>query len=75
MLCTRDAHGNLLHQHEDTVHAGVGVDAKTGARLKDLEAQKAAAVREEDYDEAKRLKLAIDDLRKLASQLTELEAR
>ena len=29
----------------------------------------------EDYDEAKRLKLAIDGLRQLSSQLAELEAR
>ena len=56
-------------------HAGKGIDTKTAARLKELEAQKAAAVRDEDYDEAKRLKLAIDGLRKLASQLAELEAR
>ena len=56
-------------------HAGSGVDAKTAARLRELEAQKAAAVRDEDYDEAKRLKLAIDGLRKLTSQLAELEAR
>ena len=51
------------------------MDAKTAERLRELEAQKAAAVRDEDYDEAKRLKLAIDGLRKLSSQLAELEAR
>ena len=56
-------------------HAGSGIDAKTAARLRELEAQKVAAVRDEDYDEAKRLKLAIDGLRKLTSQLAELEAR
>ena len=53
----------------------MGIDAKTAARLKELEAQKTAAVRDEDYDEAKRLKLAIDGLKKLTSQLAELEAR
>ena len=54
---------------------GGGLDAKTAARLRELEAQKAAAVAVEDYDEAKRLKLAIDGLRQLSSQLAELEAR
>ena len=54
---------------------GIKADAKTAARLRELEAQKAAAVREEDYDEAKRLKLAIDGLKQLAAQLAELEAR
>ena len=54
---------------------GGGLDAKTAARLRELEAQKAAAVAVEDYDEAKRLKLAIDALRQLSSQLAELEAR
>lgn len=58
-----------------SLHADSVMDAKTAARLQELEAQKAAAVKEEDYDEAKRLKLAIDGLRRLTSQLAELEAR
>ncbi|CAL5219862.1 g1780 [Coccomyxa viridis] len=66
--------GHASRQSEKPAQ-GSGVDAKTAARLRELEAQKAAAVRDEDYDEAKRLKLAIDGLRKLTSQLAELEAR
>ena len=56
-------------------HVDSWIDAKTAARLRELEAQKVAAVREEDYDEAKRLKLAIDGLRRLTFRLAELEAR
>ena len=55
--------------------SGEGMDAKTAAMLRELEAQKAAAVQEEEYDEAKRLKQAIDGLRQLAKQLAELESR
>ena len=51
------------------------MDANTAAMLRELEAQKAAAVREEEYDEAKRLKQAIDSLKQLAAQLAELESR
>ena len=58
-----------------TRQSGGGMDAKTAAMLRELEAQKAAAVREEDYDEAKRLKQAIDGLKQLAAQLAELESR
>lgn len=50
-------------------------DAKTAARLAELEALKARAVRAEDYDEAKRLKQALDRLRAHAEQLAELEDR
>ena len=50
-------------------------DAKTAARLRELEGAKARAVAEEDYDEAKRLKLAIDRLKAVATQLSDLEAR
>lgn len=58
-----------------TRQSGEGMDAKTAAMLRELEAQKAAAVREEEYDEAKRLKQAIDGLKQLAAQLAELESR
>ena len=51
------------------------MDAKTAARLAELEALKRQAVRTEDYDEAKRLKQAIDRLKALAEQLAELEDR
>jgi len=51
------------------------VDAKTAARLAELESVKARAVAEEDYDEAKRLKLAMDRLKALAAQLADLEAK
>ncbi len=52
-----------------------GADAKTATRLAELESTKARAVAEEDYDEAKRLKLEIDRLRTLVAQLSELEAK
>jgi hypothetical protein len=50
-------------------------DAKTAARLRELEEAKTHAVAEEDYDEAKRLKHAIDKLKAVAAQLSDLEAR
>ncbi|BDA42164.1 Centrosomal protein of 104 kDa [Coccomyxa sp. Obi] len=52
-----------------------GADAKTATRLAELESTKARAVAEEDYDEAKRLKLEIDRLRALVAQLSDLEAK
>lgn len=51
------------------------VDAKTAARLAELESAKARAVADEDYDEAKRLKLAMDRLKALAAKLANLEAK
>ncbi len=54
---------------------GARLDAKTAARVRELEEAKASAVAAEDYDEAKRLKHALDGLRALAAQLAELEAR
>ena len=51
------------------------MDAKTAARLAELEELKGQAVGAEDYDEAKRLKQAIDRLRALAEQLADLEDR
>ena len=52
-----------------------GVDDHTAQRIFDLQAQKAAAVEVEDYDEAKRLKGAIDRLRAAGVKMAALEAR
>ena len=43
--------------------ASMRVDLVTAQRIRDLQAQKAAAVHAEDYDTAKRLKGAVDRLR------------
>jgi hypothetical protein len=51
------------------------MDAKTTVRLRELEAQKARAVSDEDYDEAKRVKLLIDRLKAVSLQLVDLEDR
>ena len=54
---------------------GETVDALTAARMRELTAAKERAVAAEDYDEAKRLKLAVDALRALGTQIAVLEAR
>ncbi|EIE20654.1 hypothetical protein COCSUDRAFT_30401 [Coccomyxa subellipsoidea C-169] len=81
---SRSGDGSSARASEDTAGetspgaAGggdAGADVKTAARLRDLEGAKACAVAEEDYDEAKRLKLAIDRLKAVATQLSDLEAR
>ncbi|GAQ85746.1 Galactose-binding domain-like [Klebsormidium nitens] len=51
------------------------VDAVTAQQLRELLAQKDAAVRNEDYDEAKRLKVIIDRVRAFGNQVAVLEAR
>jgi hypothetical protein len=45
------------------------------ARLQELHARKAQAVAAEDYDEAKRLKLAFERLAGLGAQIAALEAK
>ncbi|KFM26584.1 Nephrocystin-3 [Auxenochlorella protothecoides] len=51
------------------------VDPVTAAQIDTLQRQKAAAVEAEDYDEAKRLKSAIDRLCSLGARIAGLEAR
>ena len=48
-------------------------DSKTIDRLKALEAQKEKAIRNEDYDEAKKLKDCISRLKEVSRQLAKLE--
>ena len=52
-----------------------GVDAVTAQRIAELQARKSAAVAIEDYDEAKRLKAAVDRLRSAGSKMAVLETR
>ncbi|KAL6781774.1 FAP256 [Auxenochlorella protothecoides x Auxenochlorella symbiontica] len=51
------------------------VDPVTAAQIDTLQRQKAAAVEAEDYDEAKRLKSAIDRLCSLGARIAGLETR
>lgn len=51
-----------------------GLDAETAAQVATLQQLKVAAVEAEDYDEAKRLKSAIDRLTAVGGQLGQLEA-
>ncbi len=62
-------------QRPSLVGSEEGVDAITAQRIADLQAQKAAAVAVEDYDEAKRLKAAVDRLRAVGAKMAALEAR
>ncbi|KAL4436783.1 hypothetical protein ABPG75_003922 [Micractinium tetrahymenae] len=55
--------------------AEIGVDVLTAQRIQDLTLQKQQAVEREDYDEAKRLKVAVDRLRAAGGAIAELEAR
>jgi len=50
-------------------------DARTTERIRELTAAKAAAVENEDYEEAKRCKQMIDRLKETGEQLRELEER
>ena len=51
------------------------VDQVTAQRIAELQAQKAAAVAVEDYDEAKRLKIAIERLKNAGAKMAALEER
>lgn len=52
------AGGGPNHPAAD-VAMDMGVDSKTAAKIRELRAQKEAAVSAEDYDEAKRIKVAM----------------
>lgn len=70
-----DGNGSSAGQPGAARDADASIDAKTAARLRELESQKARAVDQEDYDEAKRLKQLIDHLKAVSLQLLDLEAR
>lgn len=51
------------------------VDSLTARKIAELRVKKDAAVAEENYDEAKALKLEIDRLKSIGSRILELENR
>lgn len=53
----------------------VSVDPTTASKIRDVAAAKDAAVMNEDYDEAKRLKLHIEKLKVLGQHIASLEAK
>ena len=54
---------------------GASMDPAVVAMVRELEEQKKAAVGGEDYDEAKRLKVRMDELKRLGVQLAEMERK
>ncbi|XP_024540141.1 centrosomal protein of 104 kDa-like [Selaginella moellendorffii] len=57
------------------VSESANVDCITGQRIQRLQQEKQQAVEEEDYDEAKRLKLLIEKLKTLGQKIKELERK
>lgn len=57
------------------ISVDMGVDMVTAQKISDLQLQKQAAVDKEDYDEAKRMKAAIDRLKAVGVRIAALEAR
>ena len=53
----------------------VNVDPVTASKIREINKHKEAAVSKEDYDEAKRLKLAIERLKAVGQKVAQLEAR
>ena len=53
----------------------VNVDPVTAGKIREINRHKEAAVAKEDYDEAKRLKLAIERLKAVGQKVAQLEAR
>lgn len=53
----------------------VNVDPVTAGKIREISKHKEAAVAKEDYDEAKRLKLAIERLKAVGQKVAQLEAR
>lgn len=53
----------------------VNVDPVTAAKIREISKRKEAAVAKEDYDDAKRLKLAIERLKAVGQKVAQLEAR
>lgn len=64
--------GNIKY---DKLEYETQFDSSTLERLKDLEEAKSKAIREENYDEAKRIKEAIERLKHIGAQLQALEER
>eukprot|EP00898_Chlorokybus_atmophyticus_P007173 jgi/Chlat1/7457/Chrsp6S07499 len=73
---TRHAsNGGGRHSSAEEDAAVLDVDAVTAQKIKEVLRQKEEAVRAEDYDEAKRLKMTIDKLRALGLNVAKLEAK
>ena len=53
----------------------VNVDPVTAGKIREISKQKEGAVAKEDYDEAKRLKQAIERLKAVGQKVAQLEAR
>ena len=53
----------------------VNVDPVTAGKIREISKHKESAVAKEDYDEAKRLKLAIERLKAVGQKVAQLEAR
>ena len=53
----------------------VNVDPVTASKIREISKHKEAAVAKEDYDDAKRLKLAIERLKAVGQKVAQLEAR
>lgn len=53
----------------------VNVDPITAGKIREINKHKEAAVAKEDYDEAKKLKLAIERLKAVGQKVAQLEAR
>ena len=62
---------NRLHNAD--VGLDAQVDERTAAQIRQLQEQKVRAVQSEDYDEAKRLKQAVQHLKEAGHKLLELE--
>ncbi|MEW5298759.1 MAG: hypothetical protein WDW36_001843 [Sanguina aurantia] len=57
------------------INLDIHIDSVTAAKIRDLVRQKDAAVANEEYDEAKRLKASIDRLKVVGQKIAQLEAR
>ena len=53
----------------------INVDPVTAGKIREISKHKESAVAKEDYDEAKRLKLAIERLKAVGRKVAQLEAR
>jgi centrosomal protein CEP104 len=66
---------NLLHNNNDKLEDEMKYDPQTLKRLKNLFKAKTKAIEYEDFDEAKKIKEAIDRLKSVSQQLIQLEER
>jgi hypothetical protein len=71
---SRTSHPTSRYPQSDLA-LDMGVDSKTATVIRELHAKKEAAVANEDYDEAKQLKAAIDRLRSVGQKIGQLEAK